>query len=167
MSRPAPKSPARSPAKKRSNTASKKRSNVPAKGRSVGAKPRGRTAAKRAPAPPPGPAPLRGRAAWAGPAGLAAIAVLLVQLVWRGSYLAQGWFTQDDFLVLHLGGTSTFGPDYLFQDYSGRLFPGGFAIAFVEARLAPLSWPAAYVPTLLMELGAGVLMWIAPQPAAR
>lgn len=99
-------------------------------------------------------------APWTGPAGLAAAAVLLVQLVWRAWYLAHGYFTQDDFLVLHLGGTSGFGPHYFFQNYSGHLFPGGFAFAYLEAHLAPLSWPAAYLPALVMQFGAGALMWL-------
>jgi hypothetical protein len=123
------------------------------------AKPRGKARVRQVPSPPLQPQLLRWRQAWSGSAGLAAMAVLAVQLVWRGTYLAQGYFTQDDFLVMHLGGTSALGPHFLMQDYSGRLFPGGFAIAFVQARLAPLSWPAAFVPVLLMQLGAGVLMW--------
>lgn len=105
-------------------------------------------------------AALTGRAIWAGPAGIAGAVVLVVQLIWRTAYLVQGYFVQDDFLMLHLGGTSALTPGYLAQDYSGHLFPGGFLIAFVEARVAPLSWPAAYVPVVLMQLGAGVLMWM-------
>lgn len=97
---------------------------------------------------------------WRGPAGLAAAVVLLVQLVWRTAYLAQGYFSQDDFLMLHLGGTSRLGPSYLFQDYSGHLWPGAFLVSFVEARLAPLSWPAACLPVVVMQLAAGALMWM-------
>lgn len=103
---------------------------------------------------------LRGRAAWAGPAGIAAVVVLAIQLVWRTVYLAQGYFTQDDFLMLSLGGTSPMSLSYLWQDYAGHLWPGAFVIAFIEARVAPLSWPAAYVPIVVMQLGAGVLMWM-------
>ena len=103
---------------------------------------------------------LRGREASVGSPAVAAVVVLLVQLVWRTYYLAKGYFTQDDFLMLHKGGTSALTPSYLMQNYSGHLFPGGFVFAYAEARIAPLSWPAAYIPVLLMQLAAGVLMWM-------
>ncbi len=99
-------------------------------------------------------------AGWRGAAGTVAVVVLFVQLVWRTQYLAQGYFTQDDYLMLHLGGTSRLGLHYLWQDYAGHLFPGGFLIAYLEAHTAALSWPAAYVPVVLMQLGAGALMWV-------
>ena len=40
---------------------------------------------------------------WASPAGLVAVALIVVQGVWRGVLLTRGFFTQDDFLMLRLG----------------------------------------------------------------
>lgn len=120
--------------------------------------------ARTAPAPSATAGPVsvaRGwRAAWSGGTAVGAVVLLLAQLVWRASYLVQGYFTQDDFLMLHLGGTQALAPGYLMQAYSGHLFPGGFLIAYVQARLAGLSWPAAYLPVIVMQLAAGVLMWL-------
>lgn len=105
------------------------------------------------------PSVARGRAAWAGAQGLAAAVVLLVQTVWRGAYLAHGYFVQDDFLMLHLGGTRAMSLSYLFENYAGHVFPGGFLVAYAEARLAPLSWSAAWVPVLATQLATGVVAW--------
>lgn len=100
------------------------------------------------------------RAACSGGGAVGAAVILVAQLVWRTTYLAQGFLTQDDFLMLHLGATRTLGPSYLLQDYAGHLFPGGFLLAFAQARLAGLSWPVAYVPVIAMQLAAGMLMWL-------
>lgn len=103
---------------------------------------------------------VRARDAWSGPIGRVAVLLIVVQLVWRGYYLAKGYFVEDDFLMMHLGATSGLTPAYLFQDYSGHLFPGGFVIAFLQARLAPLSWPVAAVTIALLQLAAAGLAWL-------
>lgn len=105
------------------------------------------------------PAPVRGLQIWRSPAGAVAAGVLLAQLVWRGYYLLNGFYTQDDFKMIQLG----LGPlngDLLFQDYAGHFWPGTFLIAWVTAHLAGPSWTLTAFSLLAMQLVAGALMWV-------
>ncbi len=96
---------------------------------------------------------------WRSRAGAAALALIVGQLVWRGILLRRGYFTQDDFLMLTLGGRPL-SVDLLTQDYSGHLFPGGFAIAWWHTQLAPLDWEVAVAEIVALQLLASVLAWM-------
>ena len=105
-------------------------------------------------------APVRGRAAWMTGAGRLAVVLLLAQACWRGAYLVRGYYVQDDFRMLQLGGSSRLTLDYLFQEYSGHLWPGDFLLAWVTARIDPMSWTLTAVFLLVLQLAAGAVMWL-------
>lgn len=107
-----------------------------------------------------GRAPLPAREAFAGAVGRVGLLVIVAQTVWRGYYLAHGYFVEDDYLMMHLGATHGLTPAYLFQNYSGHWFPGGFVIAFLQARLAPLNWTVAWLTILAMQIAAAALAWL-------
>src|SRR5262245_61876243 len=88
----------------------------------------------------PETAPVRGREAWTSWPGRLAVVLLLAQACWRGYYLLRGYYVQDDFRMLKLGGSNGLTIDYLFQEYSGHMWPGDFLIAWATARVDPISW---------------------------
>jgi hypothetical protein len=96
---------------------------------------------------------------WRSRIGAAAAVLVLAQLAWRAVLLSRGYFTQDDFLMLALGG-NRLSVDLLMQDYSGHLFPGGFLIAWLNTHLAPLDWTVAVVEIVVLQLIASVLAWL-------
>jgi hypothetical protein len=96
---------------------------------------------------------------WRSVAGAAALVLVAGQLSWRAVLLGRGYFTQDDYLMLTLGGHSM-SVDLLMQDYSGHLFPGGFLIAWLHTHLAPLDWTVAVVEIVVLQLVASVLAWL-------
>lgn len=104
------------------------------------------------------PAPGRGRL-WASRAGLAALVVLAVQVLWRAVLLERGYFTQDDFLVM--AGTRTGDwTSVLSGDYAGGFSPGGTALVWLSTNLAPLSWPLAAATVLVLQTAATLMMWV-------
>ena len=98
-------------------------------------------------------------APWRSRAGVVAIALIVVQAVWRGVLLGRGFFTQDDYLMLRLG-AEPLSSDLLLQDYSGHLFPGGFLLAWGHSHFAPLDWSVAVVEILLLQAIAAALAWL-------
>lgn len=96
---------------------------------------------------------------WRSAAGLVALALVAGQLAWRAVLLGRGYFTQDDFLMLTLGGRPM-SLDLLMQNYSGHLFPGGFASAWLHTHFAPLDWTVAVVEIVMLQLVASVLAWL-------
>lgn len=99
------------------------------------------------------------RAPWQGGLGRVALVLLVLQLLWRGVLLAKGYFTQDDFLMLWLAHHPVTLAS-LFQDYSGHLFPGGFAIAAAQVRLAPLDWATAVLVICALQILASAMAWV-------
>lgn len=96
---------------------------------------------------------------WASRAGVVAIAVIAAQLLWRTVLLGRGYFTQDDFLVM-AGTRQGDWSSVLSGDYVGGFSPGGTAVAWLSANLAPLSWPLAAGTVLVLETAATVVMWM-------
>ena len=95
---------------------------------------------------------------WTGPLGLSALALIVVQAVWRGMILGRGFFTQDDFLMMSLSDARLSG-GFLFQGYSGHIFPGGFAIFWLQDRFAPLNWGVSVLVILVLQALSAVTMW--------
>ena len=93
-------------------------------------------------------------------AAVVAVVLVLGQAVWRGAYLLRGYYTQDDFLMLALGARNGLSLDYLFRDYAGHLWPAGFVVAWVTARVDPMSWGMTAVSLLVLQALAGALMWL-------
>jgi hypothetical protein len=99
-------------------------------------------------------------APWRSPAGLVAAVLVLAQAVWRGAYLLPGYYAQDDFRMIALGGSSRLDLDYLFQSYSGHLWPGDFLVAWVTARVDPTSWTLTALFLLALQACSGMLFWL-------
>ena len=106
------------------------------------------------------PEPVRGRAAWSSPAGAVAVLLLVTQTVWRGAYLLRGYYTQDDFRMMRLGGSHGLTFDYLFQEYSGHLWPGDFLVAWITARVDPMSWTQTALALLALQAAGGAALWL-------
>ena len=96
---------------------------------------------------------------WRSPAGVTALALIAGQLAWRAVLVGRGYFTQDDFLMLTLGGRRL-SVDLLVHDYTGHLFPGDMIIAWLHTHLAPLDWGVAVVEIVTLQLVASLLAWI-------
>lgn len=97
--------------------------------------------------------------AWASPAGVVAVCVLLAQLLWRGVLLSRGYFSQDDFLVMsavHGGGWS----DRLSAEVAGGFAPAASLLAWACVSLAPLSWTLAAAVVLAVQLFGTVMLWL-------
>ncbi|MCT2582774.1 hypothetical protein [Actinophytocola gossypii] len=87
---------------------------------------------------------------------VAALVVGLVAFVVHAWLALGGYFGQDDFVLTYRAA----GPldlEYLFQDYSGHLQPGVFLYAWVVTAVAPLSFPVAMGPLLVVH---GLVLWL-------
>lgn len=89
--------------------------------------------------------------------GAVATVLAVVQLGWFTAELLRGFFWQDDFVYLYLGGTVSL-TGLLGLDYNGHLQPGAFAVSWLLAHTAPLSWPAAVLPLVALQ-GVALLLW--------
>ncbi|MCE7010737.1 hypothetical protein LWC34_49240 [Kibdelosporangium philippinense] len=91
---------------------------------------------------------------------IAAAVVAAIPFLIHAIATFSGYFGQDDFVILYRAGSSgPFDADYLFQDYSGHIAPGMFLLAWFVTALAPLNYPIAVIPALLMQAGALILLW--------
>lgn len=82
--------------------------------------------------------------------------LIAAQLVWRHDLLDRSYFINDDYIYLYRAVTQHLGWDYLMYNYDGQLMPVGFAIVWVLAHTAPLSWTAATVVTLALQAAASL-----------
>jgi hypothetical protein len=97
-------------------------------------------------------------ATWARNRGVLVFGLLLVaaQLIWKGFFLTNYFFWQDDFHFLELGLGHSFTWSYLTYVGAGHLFPGVYAIAWVVARIALYNWAVASAITIIMLAAAGL-----------
>jgi hypothetical protein len=72
-----------------------------------------------------------------------------------------GYFWQDDFVIaFRAAHGNPVDPGYLFRAYNGEhIAPGMFLLAWLVTAIAPLNFPVAVVPLLLMQALATVLFW--------
>ena len=98
------------------------------------------------------PAEPREAAEWLRGQGvtLAAVTLMVIQLLWMGDLLAHSYFRQDDFSYLYGGLDSGFGWKYLMWEDAGHLQPLGMALAWVLARVSLYNWPLTCAITLLL-----------------
>lgn len=95
---------------------------------------------------------------WTDRIGLVGLGVILVQGVWRGWYVARGYFTQDDFVILDLAHDKSLG-SLLFSDYYGHLLPARWLVAELLVRGGELPWGWAAVQIIVLMLATSVVMW--------
>lgn len=94
----------------------------------------------------------------AGAPALVAAVLAVAQLVWFTVELLRGYFWQDDFALLYLGGSRPLS-QLLLWDYSGHLQPGMFVVCKVLDRVAPLNWPVAASLLVVLHAVAVVILW--------
>lgn len=82
--------------------------------------------------------------------------LIVAQLIWRHDLLDRSYFINDDYIYLYRAVTQHLGWDYLMYNYDGQLMPVGFAIVWVLAHTAPLSWTAATAVTLALQAAASL-----------
>lgn len=76
-----------------------------------------------------------------------------------------GWFYWDD-LILHgwAAAHSLPGPGYLLSDHDGHLMPGGMALVWIAAHVAPLDFRMPLLQIALLQLIAGAaiarMLWV-------
>jgi len=102
----------------------------------------------------------RGLASWRGPAGAAAVAVLLVAAVVRGRLLAGSYFNQDDFYMTGRAYEADLTWEYLVRDFAGHVNPLQQLSLWLVAHLAPYRWPVLAAAILLVVTTANVLVWL-------
>jgi hypothetical protein len=99
--------------------------------------------------------------AWVGtrPSGptLAAAVFGITAVLWFAVELLRGYFWQDDFVFLYLGDTVPL-PELLLRGYNGHLQPATFLLSWFVTHVAPLTWPVAVLPLVLMH-GAAIALW--------
>lgn len=89
----------------------------------------------------------------------AVVVMLAVMAAWRASIYSGSWFGADDFVYqsrAHRLGLSWTLLDY---NYQGQYMPGGFLLAALDERLAPLNWHLVVVEVVLLQVLAGWTFW--------
>ncbi len=89
----------------------------------------------------------------------AALALILLQLVWRAWAAYTDYFAADDFAYLYSAEHHSLDWGYLTQDYNGHLMPGQFVVVWLLQHAAPLSWPAAATVLLALQAAVDVAVW--------
>jgi hypothetical protein len=91
------------------------------------------------------------------PVAVAAFLVAAVPFVVHGWAALNGYFGQDDFIFTYRAAhAAAHDLDYLFQIYSGHVQPGVFAYVWIVTAVAPLSFPVAMAPLLVVH---AVTLW--------
>jgi hypothetical protein len=89
---------------------------------------------------------------------LAGLALIAVQLWWKGALLTHFFFRQDDFQYGDRALASGFSWHYLMYVDAGHLQPGNFALVWVLARISLYDWTLASTVTILLLAASGVAM---------
>lgn len=93
------------------------------------------------------------------PERLVALLIGFGAFAWQAVLVLRGYFWQDDFLLIHRAATQPLTGDYLFADHNGNITPGGNLIVWLVTKLAPMNYPVAVAPILVMHLLALFLAW--------
>jgi hypothetical protein len=94
------------------------------------------------------------------PVAVAAVLLIVVQLVVRAVLAFGGYFYWDDLILVGRAGTQDLlSSSYLFDDHDGHVMPGAFLVAGIITRLAPLvwAWPAVSLVVLQLLVSLSVL----------
>jgi hypothetical protein len=95
------------------------------------------------------------------PLGVVALLVALAPFLLHAVAAFGSYFWQDDFIITFRAAQgSPLDPGYVFQPYNGEhLAPGMFVLAWLVTAVAPLSYPIAVLPVLLMQALMAWLFW--------
>ena len=93
------------------------------------------------------------------PERLAGLLIAFGAFAWQAVLVLRGYFWQDDFLLIHRAATQPLTGGYLFADHNGNVTPGGNLIVWLVTKLAPMNYPVAVAPILVLHLLALFLAW--------
>ncbi|MBL0748194.1 hypothetical protein [Nocardioides baculatus] len=97
---------------------------------------------------------------WRGPAGLSALAVLVVTAFWRGVLLNGSFFNQDDYyLTTRALDVDPWSWSYLMEPVAGHVMPLQHATYWLVAHHLPFDWPTISLMILGVQLASGVVAW--------
>lgn len=100
------------------------------------------------------------RDSFRSPAGMVAVLLIVVQAIWRGTTVAGGFFTQDDYLVLRRAVDEPMGLDHLTSAHAGELSPIGSLLVWVTTQMAGFSWEGVTFVVIVLQAVAALLMWV-------
>lgn len=100
------------------------------------------------------------RDSFRSPAGMVAVLVIVVQALWRGTVVADGFFTQDDYLMLQRAADMPMGPEHLAASHAGEFSPIGNLVVWLTTQVAGFSWGGVTVVVVLLQAAAAVLTWV-------
>jgi hypothetical protein len=90
---------------------------------------------------------------------VAAVALIVVQLVIRAVLACRGYFYWDDLILIGRAGThGLLSPSYLFDDHDGHVMPAAFLVAGAITRLAPLNWAGPAISLVVLQLLASLAL---------
>lgn len=92
--------------------------------------------------------------------GVAALALLLLQLVVRGWVGLRGYYYLDDFVFTGRAMEyAPFDPAYLFKPYNSHVMPGAYLWVWALTRTLPFSYAAVVLVNLVLQLALGALFY--------
>ncbi|GGD19151.1 hypothetical protein [Nocardioides daphniae] len=100
------------------------------------------------------------RDAFRSPAGAVAVLVIMVQAIWRGTSVAAGFFTQDDYLMLRRAADDPLDLAHLAAPHAGEFSPIGNLVFWATTRVAGIDWGAVTLVVVVLQAVAAVLMWV-------
>lgn len=100
-----------------------------------------------------------GLAAWRSTPGALAVIVIAGAFLWRAVLLLDGFFTQDDFLVMTRADRLGIGSELLGAPFAGQLSPLGNLFTWFEVRLAPMNWTLTAWVSLTLQVVSAVVCW--------
>jgi hypothetical protein len=91
--------------------------------------------------------------------GLVAIALVAIQLVWKGVLLGRSFFWGDDYAYIVRAMEHPFGWDYLTSLYGPKLLPVGFAVVWAVSRADVYNWVLAASALLVLQVAASFAVY--------
>ena len=87
------------------------------------------------------------------------LSLVVVQAWSRAHVFGTSFFGEDDFALFSRAHQLGLSRDLLLTRYTGQFIPGGFLLAWVDDKIAPLSWSFAVTQTLLLQALAAWAFW--------
>ncbi len=100
------------------------------------------------------------RRVWGGRQGAAAIAVVVVMVVWRSVLMAGSYFNQDDYYLQHRADDARLSFEFLFlTPTAGHVNPLQQLTYWLAVHLGPFSWPLVAAFVVVMQTLTVVVLW--------
>lgn len=103
---------------------------------------------------------VRARGAFATPAGLIALVLMAVQAVWRGGAVADGFYSQDDYIALLHADEGSMSLAHLGQLHSAELSPVANLLTWVAVQVGGIGWGTVVVVVVVLQAVVAALTWV-------